>query len=476
MIFHRIHIRLILAFILFVATLLIASGWMLHWVMRQSLEAELGRKLMAVARAATVQFDFDDVTFLVQNTGPRTRHRLRQRLEQLRDVTGVERIYIFDANNRSLIDTDTTIVVGAQLHSLRFRPREMNAIREGQAVHTVLFESIEGEPTMSAYAPLTSDAEFQAGIGVDGSVTFLDAVSKLQNRLYWIGVGGLLVSILLGLALAVSIRRPLQKLIDASDRIGKGEYDEPIPKLGESEIGHLAVTMEDMRLGILERERELKAMLAGVAHEIRNPLGGIELFAGLLSDELKSGSEAETHINRISREVSQLKEIIDHFLIYARPRDPNPEPCDLRDVLDEVHQLLIQEIKDQKIRINQSIPSRIKIFVDPMHLKRIFLNLFRNAIQAMPMGGELTIHVEDEAGIVRCTISDEGTGIAKEIQDRIFTPFFTTRQQGTGLGLSIVRGLIEANGGTIRLTASDDRGTHFELRFVTQSESNEMER
>ena len=464
MVFHRLKVRLIFIFVFFVFVVLLISGWILHWMIRQSLENETGLKLLAVARAASVQLGGEEIGYLMQGVGPRTRDYLLERLTQLKEASEVKRIYLFDLSGRSLLDTDQDLGRGAPYHNLRFYRKEIDEVRQGRPAFSVLFTGIDGQPTMTGFAPLVLGDDVVGGIGVDGSVLFLGAVQKMQNRLYVIGIVGTCMAVLLGIILAGSITRPIGKLVRASRQIGRGDYSERIPRLGKGEIGILSETMEEMRRGVIEREREQKAMLAGVAHEIRNPLGGIELFTGLLSEEVNKNVEARKHLQRITKEVSQLKEIVTRFLIYAKPQEPNKEPCSLQETVRDVGSLVKDHMRKQGAVL--SVPQDeedVDVWVDPTHLKRIMLNLVQNAIQAMPSGGELRIRWQKDERSVSIHTEDTGEGIPADVQAHIFTPFFTTREKGTGLGLSIVKGLVEANEGTIRLVRSDEKGTVFEI-------------
>ena len=464
MILHRIQHRIIFFFVPLVIVILFISGWTLQWTVRRSLENELGNKLTAVAGAAAVQYDNDEIGFMLQNIGPRTLVRLRQRLVRLAESSDIKRISLFNLDGQSLLDTEDSIRPGTPYFNLRFYKSEIDEIGQGRTAHTILFEDLDGNPTMSGYAPLRVGSEIVGGVRVHGSVTFLESVNRLRTQLIILGSICTIAAVFIGILLARTITRPVERLVAASERIARGILDTPIPVTSHGEIGILAHTMEDMRRNILERERELKAMLAGVAHEIRNPLGGIELFTGLLTDEVKGKDEARAHVDRIAGEVRHLKEIVESFLDYARPRKPVPEHCNIHDSLTETIELLHPELSEHKIKIEISDDNTNHTWTDPHHLKRIFLNLLQNAIRAMPDGGQITCTwMLDNEVILK--IIDSGTGIPEVAQKQIFNPFFTTREKGTGLGLSIVKGLVEANGGSIRLIRSDKNGTKFEVRL-----------
>ncbi len=464
MFLHRIHHRLILAFVLMMASILGISGWSLHWILRQSLEDELGAKLMAMARAASVQFSDDEVGYLLSDAGPRTQNNLRKKLIKLQTQTGVQRIAFFDPEGRSLLDTDIGVERGTRDFTLRFYRREMEAIGRGESATSVLFTGIDGQPTMTGYAPLVIGDDVVGGVRVDGSATFLGSVGRMRKRLWLIGLLGTVGAAILGVMIARTITRPLHRLAKASEQIGQGDYENAIPQLEKDEIGLLARTMESMRQGVIGREQKLKAMLAGVAHEIRNPLGGITLFADLLTDEVAGQSEARQHVAKISREVDHLKKIVDSFLDYARPQAPNRQACSLSQIAQDVRHLSQAELESRNVTWQAGgEEAEQHVWADPVQLKQILLNLVRNSIAAMEPGGSITIRWKNRNSDITISVADSGYGIPEDIRDRIFDPFFTTREKGTGLGLAIVKSLVEANSGAIRLVKSGSDGTTFEI-------------
>jgi signal transduction histidine kinase len=464
--FRRLHVRLVLFFAALMTAVLALGGLSVQWTVRRSLEDELGRKLEAVAGAAAAVFDPEEIGYLLSSPGPRTLDYFRGKLGHFREMTGAERVVLFDAANRVLLDTRDGFRPGEELFSLRFHRDEVLTLRRRERAHTILFRGIDGRPTMTGFAPLIREGGVIGGVGVDGSAEFFGAADALRKRLLQIVAAGAAATGLLAFFLAKSITRPVEGLVRASERIGEGRYDEAIPPLGGSEIGGLARTMESMRVRVVERERELKAMVAGVAHEIRNPLGGIELFAGLLADETAGNPDAAKHVEKISREVRYLRDIVDRFLEYARPDAPQRASCGILQTVQEAASLLEPEFRKNGIGLSTAgTPEAAAVFADPSHLKRIALNLMRNAVQAMPAGGRLSVDVEPAGGRFRILFSDTGGGIPEPVRPSIFSPFFTTREKGTGLGLSIVRQLAEANGGSVSLVRTGPEGTVFGLEL-----------
>ena len=460
----RIQYRLTAVYLAVITLTMLVSGLLLYWTTRQGMELELGRKLEAVARAASVHFNDQEIRILYGTPGARTRNRLRRALEELRAVTGVERIYFFTFDHYCRIDTDT--LTGSPLFHLQFYSPEIEAVKNGASSHSPLFTKTDGTPSMTGFAPVQTGSEIQGGVGVTGSVSFLKSIRLLRVRLYLIGLSGAVLGALLAFLIGRSISRPIVRLAERSRRIGSGDYSEPVRISGRGEPAVLARTMETMRQQILRRENDLKAMVAGVAHEIRNPLGGIELFTGLLAKSIQSGagSESEAHLERIRKELHHLTEITDHFLEFARPQPPVFQLCRLEPAVGECLQLFKQQIEENGIEISTGCTAE-SIEADPSQLKQILLNLVQNAVQAMPSGGTLSIRCTRDREGVHLLISDTGPGIPDAQQKEIFDPFFTTREKGTGLGLSIVKNLIQKNRGDIRLVHSGKTGATFDLIF-----------
>jgi signal transduction histidine kinase len=464
MILHRTHVRLILLFVGLVAAILTAAGLTVQWVTRQSLEKELGRKLEAVAGAATVMYRGEELRVLLAGLGPRTESYFLSPLNDMKNATEVKRIHFFTLEGGNLLDTQNRPGPRILDFGLKFYRREMEAMRRGEKAHSILFKGVDGLPTMTGFAPFFLDGRVAGGVGVDGGVPFLGAVEHLKRRLLEIGLIGILAAAVGAAAVSASITRPIRTLAASSLKIGQGRLDEPIRPRGKSEVALLAETMEEMRKGLVGRERELQAMLAGVAHEIRNPLGGIELFTGLLSEDVADQPQARERVERISREIRYLRQIVDHFLEFARPKEPQKENHAAGALIRDALALTSDEAgrKSIPITVDPALDA-LTVHADAGHFRRIALNLIRNAIQAVPGGGRLRITGDAAGGNVRICFEDEGQGIPEENRGEVFKPFFTTREKGTGLGLSIVRRLAEANGGRVELVKTGPGGTVFRV-------------
>lgn len=203
----------------------------------------------------------------------------------------------------------------------------------------------------------------------------------------------------------------------------------------------------------LERKDRLEALgkiAAGVAHEIRNPLGSILLYLDLLENVIKDRQKALDHLDRIRKGVSHLSAIVSDILTFTEPGEAQYVPCDIVSLLEESISLATAG-RDASLAIQRFFPEKRRtVLVDPDWLRRICLNLIRNACQAMHNRGELTVRFQ-YGGEVTIVIEDTGPGIPADELEKVFLPFWSRKDNGTGLGLSIVHSLIERLNGRIEL-------------------------
>ncbi len=231
----------------------------------------------------------------------------------------------------------------------------------------------------------------------------------------------------------------------------------------------------------MDRLVSLGKLASGIAHELRNPLAGIKTTAQALGEEMSPDDSKREYLNRITKEIDRLNELLKSFFSFAKPQKLNLNACHIKDVVNEIIPFLIKEIADKGIRFSEVYhPQLPKIRVDKNQMHQVFLNLFLNAIQAMPQGGELKIQVHPlpanglEGGaqrLIRILISDTGKGIPANLLNRIFDPFFTTKPKGIGLGLSIAYQIIKKHEGTIQAQSEWERGTTFDIRLPESIES-----
>jgi len=216
----------------------------------------------------------------------------------------------------------------------------------------------------------------------------------------------------------------------------------------------------EAQLHLSERLATIGEMVAGVSHEIKNPLGIIQSTAELLGQLPDTDAKQKRLSNVITEETSRLNEKIMEFLDFARPQALDLQECHLEEIIEKNISFLTPELKKKHIHIENNLNGRsFKILADQELLYRAFLNIFINAIQAMEGDGTISVNVSKERDTYRVEIKDTGSGIPDETLKKIFNPFFTTKQKGSGLGLSIVKKIIEEHQGTLGVESKVNEGT-----------------
>jgi signal transduction histidine kinase len=206
----------------------------------------------------------------------------------------------------------------------------------------------------------------------------------------------------------------------------------------------------------------LGEMAGIVAHEIRNPLTSIRGFAQRIERSLEKDPKNRQYAEIIVEEVDRLKRVLNDVLDFGRRARSQPEPTDLRDVIDETLRLLAYD--EDRLRVTTEMDAGLpEVHVDPEQMKQAFLNLFRNAVQAMDGEGDLTVRAYSRDGRVVVEVQDTGPGIPEEVREKMFTPFYTTKPMGTGLGLSLVKSLVEDHKGDISVESEPGEGATFRV-------------
>ena len=207
----------------------------------------------------------------------------------------------------------------------------------------------------------------------------------------------------------------------------------------------------------------LGQLAAGIAHEIRNPLTSINILIHSMTEDLPSGDSHKEDLKVIEEEINRINEIVDQFLRFAKPAPPFLEKADVLSVFEETLQLLRPQIEKQQIVIQKGFQALPIIQMDREQMKQAILNLLLNAIQAMPGGGHLTLRGQNskDGQWIHILIKDSGVGIPDEDMNRLFDPFFSTKEQGIGLGLSIAHRIIDQHHGKIEVESTPGEGTLF---------------
>lgn len=231
-------------------------------------------------------------------------------------------------------------------------------------------------------------------------------------------------------------------------------YDEKGDVEGRALILH-DVTNEKMLEESLERGKRLAAMgemAAKLAHEIRNPLGGIELFASNLRKSLIENPRAKNMADNICSGVASLNYIVTNTLQFAKMGKPAMEPVKIKSTLEEALILASHIIDRLSINVIKNYsPSEVFINGDRTMVKQAFLNIIMNALQSMENGGQLDISIITKTNEIKILFSDTGSGISEDLMSKVFDPFYSTKEQGSGLGLAVVYNIIDAHHGCVNI-------------------------
>jgi signal transduction histidine kinase len=431
---------------------------------RRALEDELAARLVAVARAAAASLPADRVARLVPgDERTRTYGHVRARLDALARGSGT-RLFVIRPDRTALADSAGRAPIGEAVPALERDRLEIAIAAGGEAVASeVLFEGSDGLLYKTGYAPLRDPSgEVVAVVGADGTATAFTAFRRVRRLLATFAIAGAVLGALVAAGASLSVTRPLTRLTEAARRIAAGDLETPLWKRKRrDEIGTLRDTLEEMRKALRARDEEREILLAGIAHEVRNPLGAIDLFAGLLSEELAGKPEA-AFVVRIRSELAALSKVVEEFLDYARARPPVREEVDLAGLVAEVGEIAAPLAAQRNVSLG--VVGEGSARADREQLRRALVNLVRNAIEAAPATSEVEISARAEDGEAEIEVRDRGPGLTDAAQASLFRPFFTTKEKGTGLGLALAKKVADAHGGALALETRAGGGTVARLR------------
>ena len=456
-------VKLLVALVVPVVALFTLFAFVAYEVSRRDLDGELGRRLEAIAASAATQIR--DAKYLSQlSPGDEHEPLYEQAILRLTAIAKSTdaRLFLIDAKHASIADTNPDVVpsIGMPNRRAELDRAELAHVFEGFQAASVTFQGHEGRWYKTGYAPaFGSDKTVALAVGVEAPASYFDRLADLRMRLFRWGAGLAFVSVLAAILATLAITRNVRRLASAAERIGAGDLRVPIQATTRDELGTLAETMERMRVQLAERDAKMQQMLAGIAHEVRNPLAGMTLFAGILRDEIATDDERRGHVLKIERELGYLERVVNDFLEYARR--PKPELADvaLPDLLAEVAQLA--STPDITVTVAPNAPALAR--ADGSQLRRALLNLARNAVQAASSAGHtgndavrLSAHAN---GSLVLSVWNRGKEIPAETSGKLFEPFYTTREKGTGLGLAFARDIAADHGGKIEVASGNGETT-----------------
>lgn len=495
---HSLRNKLIGAFLLPTLMIVLLYGIVAYNVARTELEAELGRRLIGVGQTLSSQLSGGIQAKQLERLDPtkqRVISRLRSRLDKVKTATGVRRVFLFDQQGNSLVDTRNKVAFGQRLYSLDADKLEVDKVwSRGASTTSILFQGEEGRRYKTGYVPIFVDKERKvvvAVIGVEASASYFALLNNFASGLIAMGALSVLMIVLVGWLFARRLTSPLNHLVDSAQRLAQGNMEAPVIELDANqeaprgdELQFLAQSFEEMRQSIVSRDRQMQMMLSGIAHEVRNPLGGMELFCGLLREDLMDEEPTQAtldkieKVQRIERELNYLDKVVNDFLDFARMKPLDIERFEASELTKELQNLLWGEMMEHDCEMTVVLePETVELTVEREQLRRAMLNTLRNAYQASPDGGTITLSVIEQGTSRVIEIQDQGHGIDPEQLKEIFTPFYTTKEKGSGLGLALTQKTIEQHQGTMTIDSQPGQGTtvRFVLPFANHIEAPKTE-
>jgi two-component system NtrC family sensor kinase len=273
-------------------------------------------------------------------------------------------------------------------------------------------------------------------------------------------------------------------MIEVIRLVKRGNFEEKMAVEGQDELAEMAGAFNRMT-DIISHNKEMEASLAqqgkmaslgvlssGVAHEINNPLGVILGYAGYIEGKMAEDDPNYKYIHEIKRESKRCKKIVQDLLSYARTPRPSLEPVDLNRLLTQIVDFATNHTDMRGVTITTEFaPELPQVMLDGDQMRQVAINLILNAGGAMPEGGRLTVRTEQvDAEHVQIAFIDNGCGIPPETIEKIFEPFYTTKERGTGLGLAITRQIIEHHHGNISIESTPGTGTTVRVTLPIEHE------
>lgn len=311
-------------------------------------------------------------------------------------------------------------------------------------------------------------------------------VQRTRLVLMGFGLAAFLLTVLSANLLARKITRPIKNLVEGTRRLSRGDFCYRIPVISGDEIGDLTRSfnhmaeelqrareqMEEANRRLLQAEKlaSIGRLSATIAHEIRNPLTSVKLNIQKLA-EISSLDELEReHLAIAQAGIEQIEKFIKELLSYTRASSLQKEYFSLVEVMDESLKMLQSSLSQKDIRLEKHYEQGLPpAYVDADRLRQVFLNVLRNAYEAVDPGGRIEISLrlnrDEDRPCFEIRVSDDGCGIPEKDWENIFEPFFTTKSSGAGLGLANARRILDQHGGTIRVVKKEGRGSCFLIRL-----------
>ncbi len=502
----RIATKLTILLLLAVSVVMAGFGYLRMQQERERLVEEVQQEAEVLANAVRLV-----VEHAIRDKHPEGVYDLLT--EIVRHPSPLDRVHIFNSQYEEIASASADAAAGPAI------PRADVKKTIGQRTVTTRYVDAPPRPTVYVLMPLTNP-----GRGVIGAVAVVQAATRIERQVREValelavrlGLLSLTIFLVIWFTVRFSIRRPLHALVRTALALGRGQLAQRITLRRRDEIGQLASAFNRMAAeleaarerthteaeGRLDAERQLQQaqklaalgrLASEVAHEIGTPLSIISGRTEVIQKKLPSDHPLARDAGTVLRQVERISAILRQLLDYARPRRLTRNPLPVEPVFNRVVELLEPIAIRRQVRLASRIPGPLPpLLADADQLQQVLLNLVTNALDATPGGGQvrLTAAVDESGPIpsagddrprisrgrspqpcVTLCVDDTGCGIPSERLEKIFEPFFSTKERGggTGLGMPIVEDIVRAHGAAIEIESAEGRGTTVRLRWPTAS-------
>ncbi len=435
----RIQTWLIIAGTL--SSVILGLGWFSYQRQYKAILQESHRRLDHLSLVSGSTLDTTYLEFLIPQEENTASRYYRRHFEQQERLLGFDAFFLFDDQARLYCPTDSTVTPAL----LRLNFREVTRLKPGQAFLSQPFRSANGNWYLWGFYRLNK----MYWLGLQENVRQLARLDQLPFIFGGAALLGIVLAMLLGWFIAGQVSRPLKKMLALLDSGGKawppGTWSAP-------EWQKLSRAIGEYSAAIARQKQEREELLAQIAHEIRNPLGGIELLAGLIAEQQPVESKSHHFAQTIAADVRRLKTQLSQFLEYSQPLQIESEECNLPELFSGLQPFLSPALQGRQIGFQTAFQVKHIRFTRD-HLQQIVLNLLLNSIQALDSAGEIRISSAEQDGLIKLVVEDNGPGIPEALAGNLFEPFISGRRGGTGLGLAVCRRLAEGNRAKLELTS-----------------------
>ena len=452
-------IRIIFTFALVAIFLVLGMSRISYYFVKDLYLQQLDDQLTLVSGFISEDLNDDFITLLEVGQPTQLLEKYLDKQISKKSIADLQaEIFIFNSDLTILYANGEELPAQKQYPELVFYEEEIKLLSINNNFTTIPFEGADKSWYLYSFRKIGPESF----LGIKAPAVKFARIEEFDNLFWLLGLSGIIIIIFISWFLANSITRPVNELVKFSRQIGDNKLDSLAPPGMRGELAILGKSMDTMRKNILRHQKERENMLAQIAHEIRNPLGGIELLAGLTKEDLLKENLSDEYPSKILNEVTGLKKLITSYLNYSKPAPANPEDVEIGELIDNIENVFKIILEGKEISVLKNI-ALSKFRFDKDQLKHVIMNLVANSIDSVETKGIIEIKSYSLNGHNILSVSDNGKGIEKGNIEKLFEPFFTTKKEGIGLGLAITRKYCEENNAEIKIESSGDSGVTFKI-------------